>query len=320
MDLLFPELLSVLNLIYVCNACSFDVETLSVCEPEDRIETASTVEIGYQPLFMIGVSAVDYLSLSNDTLADDDELINERFLAQPDRYMLHEYFLIDQSTGVPRDDKIQELVDRFLSHLLAFSAKIGQFKRARLDKYVKFLTHQETLWMNNNRFAKQGLFKFSMFGEILTKLRHLMLTYRVVGFNSERYDLVVLMKNIFVFCKANGYRPKFAKAGNSFKFLSLPGISFEDVYRLFPCGSLSKVAETLNLKEGLFTRKTFMPHSFYSSLDTLYSSAVPPFFDRCWFKMNDSSSKICTQTEYDRFKAQFTAPEAASDGAPPFNH
>ena len=167
MDKLFPELLSILDLLYVCNACSFDVETLSVCERENRIETNSTIQIGYQPLFMVGVSAVDYESLSS--VASNETTIRT-FLARPDRYMLHEYFLIDQSTGIPREDKVQLMVDKFLSYLLKTSAEIGEFKRAHLSKYIKFLTDLESLWKENVQFKKQPPFKFSLFGEILTKL------------------------------------------------------------------------------------------------------------------------------------------------------
>ncbi len=93
------------------------------------------------------------------------------------------------------------------------------------------------------------------------------------------------------------------KSGREYKVFALKrrGIKlvFVDLRSLLGGGSLEKACTSLGVREKYAVAKGFVPHSFYTSLDVLNGSTMPPFSDSCFLKMN-SKKKMCTEEEYDQ--------------------
>ena len=115
---------------------------------------------------------------------------------------------------------------------------------------------------------------------------------------------------IYSYAAQRGIKICIAKAGRTFKYFNLSRevdgarvlLRFADLRLLMGGGSLAQTVKVLGVDKKYKLRKGFTPHSFYSSLERVHGSEVPPYTATYFSHMN-SSEMICSEREYGEFVA-----------------
>jgi hypothetical protein len=203
-------------------------------------------------------------------------------------------------SGYDDDDDENESVARKKEDIiiLSSSASLGENKGIRSKRAEIAL--KEALTEKTN--ALQDAWHHSLFGLIEKRLRRLMASYTVYGFNAESFDLVLMAAGLTTYAKEIGCRRiSMNRQGGKINCLMIDGIRIAEIKKLVAPGtSLEKLAKTCGLKES----KAMFPFDKFTSPDYLLEKKLP---ESCQDWKSSLNPKAPSQADVDKALELFTS-------------
>ena len=197
-----------------------------------------------------------------------------------------QWFCVDSSDN----GQIQIMVDRFMEYLMtlqsAYQAQIPQEIRDLIQKTRIQLADKKLPYNNKRRQLEKDLNCLKRF-EILP----------VYGFNSARFDLVVLIPYIGKWC-GKEIKTNMIKRGAQYMMLTVNQIQFRDVLDFTAPTNLSKYLKTWGASEA----KSIFPYSFFKTIEEIEAcTEFPP--KEAFF--NELKQVEIEQSDYDEAKSLY---------------